>query len=123
MIGFTTGTISGIREGVRYGRENGVNAWTGKEKGITEQLSYDEAVETFDLGRTLERIERGESLLHRNDGTVFRNREGLLPSKQDNYYKEYVHPIDGQRFPGPHRVIIGSDGEIYYTPDHYQTFF
>lgn len=37
--------------------------------------------------------------------------------------REYVHPIDGQRFPGPHRVIIGSDGEIYYTPDHYQTFF
>lgn len=85
-------------------------------------MSYDEAVKTFDLGKTLERIERGESLPHRNDGTFFRNREGLLPSKPDNYYKEYVHPYEGQRFPGPHRVIVGSDGEIYYTPDHYQTF-
>ena len=31
LLGFTTGTISGIREGVRYGRENGVNPWTGRE--------------------------------------------------------------------------------------------
>ncbi len=120
IFGAATGLVGGGIPGYCSAKSQGLNPWTGK--GTTETLSYNEAAETFGLERTLERIERGESLHHRNDGTVFRNREGLLPSKPDDYYKEYVHPIEGQRFPGPHRVIIGSEGEIYYTPDHYKTF-
>ena len=31
LLGFTTGTLAGIREGIKYGKDNKVNPWTGKE--------------------------------------------------------------------------------------------
>ncbi len=77
---------------------------------------------TIDLKPTLDRIERGEANRHRNDGTSFQNREGRLPRKPNGYYKEYVHPTPGEKGPGPQRIIIGQDGEVWYTADHYKTF-
>ena len=77
---------------------------------------------TIDLGPTLDRIERGDHNRHRNDGTTFQNREGSLPRKPAGYYKEYVHPTPGGHGPGPQRVILGKDCEIWYTGDHYKTF-
>jgi ribonuclease T1 len=75
----------------------------------------------IDLNPTLDRIERGEENRHRNDGTSFQNRENRLPRKPTGYYKEYVHPTKGESGPGPQR-IIGKEGEVWYTPDHYKTF-
>jgi ribonuclease T1 len=77
---------------------------------------------TIDLAPTLERIERGEANRHRNDGTSFQNREDRLPRKPAGYYKEYVHPTPHQNGPGPQRIIMGKEGEVWYTPDHYKTF-
>jgi guanyl-specific ribonuclease Sa len=71
---------------------------------------------------TLDRIARGESFPHRNDGSVFQNREGRLPNRPGGYYKEYVHSTPGAKGPGAQRVVVGGGGEVYYTPDHYQTF-
>ncbi|MBS0624876.1 MAG: hypothetical protein JSS32_02360 [Verrucomicrobia bacterium] len=75
-----------------------------------------------ELKPTLERIEKGIKFPHRNDGSFFMNREGLLPKKHKEYYREYVHHTPGTNGPGPKRVVIGEQGEIYYTPDHYATF-
>jgi RHS repeat-associated protein len=75
------------------------------------------------LQPTLDRINRGERFPHRNDGSVFQNREGLLPPQPFGYYREYVVPTPGITGPGAQRIIIGQGGEIYYTPDHYRTFF
>ena len=77
---------------------------------------------TVDLKPTLDRIERGEANRHRNDGAQFQNRENRLPRKPSGYYKEYVHPTPGENGPGPQRIIIGKQGEIWYTADHYKTF-
>ena len=77
---------------------------------------------TIDLKPTLDRIERGEANRHRNDGTSFQNREGRLPRKTAGYYKEYVHPTPGENGPGPQRIIIGEEGEVWYTGDHYKSF-
>ena len=77
---------------------------------------------TVDLGPTLERIAKGERFPHRNDGAIFRNREGLLPSKPEGYYREYVHPTPNVRGPGPQRIVIGENGELFFTADHYSTF-
>jgi RHS repeat-associated protein len=71
---------------------------------------------------TLSRIESGVKFSHRNDGSIFQNREGLLPTKPPGYYTEYVHPTPGVSGPGAQRIVIGQGGEIYYTPDHYGTF-
>jgi len=53
---------------------------------------------------------------------VFNNREGLLPKKPAGYYREYVHPTPGIKGTGPERIVTGKAGELYYTPDHYETF-
>ena len=75
-----------------------------------------------DLSATIERIRAGETFPHRNDGSVFGNRERLLPSKPRGYYREYVHPTDGINGPGPQRLVVGKDGDWWYTPDHYASF-
>ncbi len=77
---------------------------------------------TVDLAPTLERIERGDRLRFAHDGSKFANREGRLPHKPAGYYHEFVHPTPGISGPGPQRIIVGREGEIYYTHDHYQTF-
>lgn len=83
-------------------------------------------VGTVDLQPTLTRIAKGEPPVSRNDGTVFQNRPvngaQLLPPEAANYYTEYVVQTPGINGPGPQRLVIGKGGEIYYTPDHYQTF-
>ena len=76
----------------------------------------------IDLTDTLARIRDGERLRFRNDGSTFENRERRLPRQPSGYYKEYVHPTDGLDGPGPQRVVIGKEGEVYYTADHYRTF-
>jgi filamentous hemagglutinin len=76
-----------------------------------------------DLAPVLERIAAGIKDPHPNDGTVFQNRERRLPSKSDSqYYREYVVRTPGLREVGPQRLIMGKDGEAFYTPDHYDTF-
>lgn len=86
--------------------------------------SYDKLVYEgrVDLSATIDRIRRGERHSHRNDGSVFRNRERRLPKKPRGYYTEYVHPTEGMRGPGPQRIVTGRQGEWYYTPDHYKSF-
>lgn len=85
------------------------------------RLAHDGPV---DLGPTLRRIAAGELLRSfRHDGTVFSNRERALPMRPRGFWREYVHPTPGARGPGPQRVIVGRDGAVYYTPDHYATFY
>ena len=74
-----------------------------------------------DLERTLQRIGRGVAYPHRNDGADFHNREARLPQQPRGYYREYVHPNTAGDA-GPRRVVVGSGGEVYYSPDHYNTF-
>jgi ribonuclease T1 len=75
-----------------------------------------------DLAPELARIARGERDAHRDDGTVFGNREGRLPRRPGGYYLEYVVRTPGLREVGPQRLVIGEAGEVFYTSDHYQTF-
>lgn len=53
---------------------------------------------------------------------VFKNREGLLPSKPQGYYQEFVVPTPGVKGAGSQRIVRGDGGELYYTPNHYETF-
>lgn len=75
-----------------------------------------------DLAPALARIAAGESDPHRNDGGVFQNREGLLPDRPRGHYRAYVIRTPGISHAGPQRLIIGADGEVYYTYDHYRSF-
>src|SRR5688572_33414042 len=75
-----------------------------------------------DLAPTLARIEAGERDPHRNDGGVFGNRERRLPQQPGGYYREYVIRTPGISHAGPQRLIIGKQGEVFYTSDHYASF-
>jgi len=75
-----------------------------------------------DLRPVLARIQRGEKDAHRDDGTVFGNREHRLPERPRGWYREYVVRTPGLHGPGPQRLVVGKDGEAFYTSDHYATF-
>lgn len=77
---------------------------------------------TVDLQPTFDRIAAGANGLSRNDGSVFRNGQSLLPSKPPGYYTEYVVPTPRINGSGPQRIVTGQNGEMFYTPDHYLTF-
>jgi ribonuclease T1 len=80
--------------------------------------------------QTLALIRRGGPFPYRRDGTVFGNREQLLPRQPRGYYTEYTVPTPGSRDRGARRIVAGkgtsgdaaTSGEYYYTDDHYQSF-
>jgi len=71
---------------------------------------------------TLQRIDRGGPFPYAKDGSVFFNREGLLPPARRGYYREFTVPTPGSANRGPRRIVRGGRGELYYTEDHYRTF-
>lgn len=54
-------------------------------------------------------------------GDRFSNREGRLPTAKGRTYYECDIDYDGG-YRGATRIIYSSDGLIYYTDDHYETF-
>ncbi|MFC9257176.1 ribonuclease domain-containing protein [Amycolatopsis thailandensis] len=57
-----------------------------------------------------------------NDGTVFSNRENILPKCASGYYHEYTVPTPGSSNRGTRRIVTGTGGEYFYTGDHYKSF-
>lgn len=65
----------------------------------------------------LDKVAPGKSI----GGDVFQNREGLLPKKKGRtWYEADINYSGGTR--GSDRILYSSDGLIYKTTDHYQTF-
>ncbi|MEV0641240.1 ribonuclease domain-containing protein [Streptomyces sp. NPDC050619] len=72
---------------------------------------------------TLELIEQGGPFPYDQDGTVFQNREGILPSQSTGYYHEYTVITPGSSDRGARRIVTGEETqEDYYTADHYESF-
>ena len=57
-----------------------------------------------------------------NDDGVFGNFEGLLPPQDRGFYREYTVPTPGLDHRGARRIVAGSDGTLYWTADHYESF-
>ncbi|UUU29754.1 ribonuclease [Streptomyces sp. CA-210063] len=72
---------------------------------------------------TLDLIEQGGPYPYSQDGTVFQNREGILPSQSSGYYHEYTVITPGSSTRGARRIVTGEENrEDYYTADHYESF-
>lgn len=73
---------------------------------------------------TLALIERGGPFAHRQDGSVFRNREHRLPPQADGYYREYTVETPCSDDRGARRIVAGGDppDEFWYSDDHYRSF-
>ncbi len=72
--------------------------------------------------QTLALIDEGGPFPSPRDGVTFQNREGLLPAKAADYYREYTVKTPGERSRGARRIVAGQGGERYYSDDHYQSF-
>lgn len=76
--------------------------------------------------RTYALIHQGGPFASERDGTVFGNRERLLPSKKRGYYLEYTVPTPGLKHRGVRRIVCGGQRTTpevcYYTADHYASF-
>lgn len=75
---------------------------------------------------TYERIRAGGPFPYGKDGTVFGNRERLLPAERRGYYREYTVQTPGSRDRGARRIVCGGPATTphacYYTADHYASF-
>ncbi|MFF8828936.1 ribonuclease domain-containing protein [Streptomyces sp. NPDC015131] len=72
---------------------------------------------------TLGLIEAGGPYPYEQDGTVFQNREGILPDRNTGYYHEYTVVTPGSETRGARRIVTGdAEREDYYTADHYESF-
>ncbi|MCK7624693.1 ribonuclease [Streptomyces sp. RS10V-4] len=72
---------------------------------------------------TLDLIAKGGPYPYPKDGTVFDNREGVLPAQKSGYYHEYTVVTPGSPDRGARRIVAGQKSqEDYYTADHYATF-
>jgi ribonuclease T1 len=75
---------------------------------------------------TLELIHSGGPFPYPQDGTVFQNREAILPDESTGYYHEYTVKTPGSPDRGARRLIGGGTttdpAHVYYTADHYASF-
>lgn len=75
----------------------------------------------------LAQIRQGGPFRYEKDGTVFGNRERLLPSEKRGYYREYTVPTPGLSHRGARRIVCGGQrpklpDACFYTDDHYASF-
>jgi ribonuclease T1 len=61
------------------------------------------------------------------DGTVFGNRERILPAQKRGFYREYTVKTPYARTRGAKRIVCGGSQAAkpevcYYTEDHYASF-
>ena len=80
-----------------------------------------EGQETYQL------IRKGGPFPYEKDGTVFGNRERILPREARGYYREYTVRTPGERNRGARRIVCGGPvpaepKACYYTQDHYASF-
>lgn len=76
---------------------------------------------------TYELIHSGGPFPYQKDGTVFMNRERLLPQQARGFYREYTVKTPRSRDRGARRIVCGGKPPTapevcYYTADHYASF-
>ncbi len=74
--------------------------------------------------QTIALIQRGGPYPHKQDGSVFGNRERQLPQRPRGYYHEYTVDTPGLNHRGAKRIVTGGapPEAWYYTDDHYDSF-
>jgi ribonuclease T1 len=76
---------------------------------------------------TYSQILAGGPFPYDKDGTVFGNRERILPKEKRGYYREYTVKTPFSRTRGARRIVCGglkpaAPEACYYTADHYSSF-
>jgi ribonuclease T1 len=102
--------------------------------GYTRGVLADAQLETVALAdlpaqgrKTYVLILEGGPFPNDKDGTVFGNRERILPQQKRGFYREYTVRTPGSRDRGARRIVCGGKQATqpdvcYYTSDHYSSF-
>jgi ribonuclease T1 len=77
--------------------------------------------------KTYQLIFQGGPFPYEKDGTIFGNRERLLPRHGPGFYREYTVRTPGMSHRGARRIVCGGlvptqPEACYYTYDHYASF-
>ena len=97
----------------------------GAEAGASAEIALAELPR--EAREVMRLIHQGGPFPYDKDGTVFFNRERLLPVHKRGYYREYTVPTPGVRHRGARRIVCGGweptvPDACYYTADHYASF-
>jgi ribonuclease T1 len=103
----------------------GAREWFGTGKSAQETIALSELPAQGQ--RTYEAILSGGPFRYEKDGTVFGNRERLLPPARRGHYREYTVATPGSRDRGARRIVCGGEQRTtpeacWYTADHYASF-
>ena len=115
-------SIFASNPGLVYAKSNPVNQFsTGQATTITQSDMPAQGREMLQL------VYRGGPFRYDKDGTVFGNRERILPTQSRGYYREYTVKTPSERTRGAKRIICGgtqptAPDACYYTDDHYASF-
>mgnify|MGYP003564133758 CR=1 FL=1 len=108
----------------------GAAVWTGTTlaRGVSADTDTVALEQLPEQARQTERLIRsGGPFPYAKDGTVFGNRERLLPREKRGHYREYTVKTPGSRDRGARRIVCGgakpaAPEACYYTADHYASF-
>ncbi len=82
----------------------------------------EEAELPVEADETLDLIDDGGPFPHDRDGITFGNYEGILPTHERGYYREYTVETPGVDHRGARRIVTGDEDEFFLTCDHYGSF-
>ncbi len=119
-VGVATTLAPGTTSANAVGGAGPVFACTGDEGAgqptVREVQLPRQARQTIDL------VIAGGPFPYGEDGSVFQNREAVLPEESAGYYHEYTVTTPSSDDRGARRIVTGECGELYYTDDHYDSF-
>ncbi len=104
----------------------GIDASARKDAGTQSSAVVSSEIAVAELPpearRTLQLIKQGGPFAYERDGVTFGNYEKRLPLRERGHYREYTVKTPGISGRGARRIVVGRDGEPYYTDDHYASF-
>lgn len=75
------------------------------------------------LDKYVQQIRKGRLPSNVTGGSTFANHQFVLPVKPHGYYREYdVVPAVAGQDRGKLRLVLGANGEVYITGNHYDDF-
>lgn len=84
--------------------------------------TIDDPVEAREITVTLADIADGKPDRYRADREIYENRGNHLPEHPRGFWRAFTVVTPGENDRGPRRLVVGKDGSVWFTRDHYRTF-
>lgn len=92
----------------------GYETWDGRV--------IDDPIEVREIGVTLADINDGTPDRYRADREIYENHGSRLPVQPRGFWRAFTVVTPSERDRGPRRLVVGKNGEVWFTRDHYKSF-